>query len=60
MISLEAHHGTKIPAINREDIMVYEGHDRDKVTGMVPLVGEHAGLELFRLIDDASNSSLDN
>ena len=60
VLTVEAHHGTNIPVINREDVMVYEGHDRDKVTDMVPLVGDHAGLELFILIDDASNSSLDN
>jgi hypothetical protein len=60
VLTVEANHGTNIPVINREDVMVYEGHDRDKVTDMVPLVGDHAGLELFLLIDDASNSSLDN
>jgi hypothetical protein len=42
------------------DVMVYEGHDRDQVIDTVPLVGDHAGLELFLLIDDASNSSLDS
>jgi hypothetical protein len=40
--------------------MVYEGRDRDQVTDWVPLVGDHAGLQLFVLIDDASNSSLDS
>ena len=60
VITVEAHHGTNIPVINREDVMVYEGHDRDKVIDMVPLAGDHAGLELFLLVDDASNSSLDS
>lgn len=60
VITVEARHGTSIPVINREDVMVYEGHDRDQVTDVVPLVGDHAGLVLFILIDDASNSSLDN
>lgn len=59
VVTVEAHHGTNIPVINREDVMVYEGRDRDKVTDWVPLVGDHAGLELFVLIDDASNSSVD-
>src|SRR5713226_4658293 len=58
VVTVEAHHGTNIPAINREDVMVYQGHDRDKVTDWVPLQGDHAGLELFVLIDDASNTSL--
>ncbi|HEV2730116.1 MAG TPA: hypothetical protein VGV15_08790 [Terriglobales bacterium] len=60
VITVEAHHGTNIPVINTGDVMVYEGHDRDQVTDMVPLVGDHAGLELFLLIDDAANSSLDS
>jgi hypothetical protein len=60
VVTVEAHHGTNIPVINREDVMVYEGHDRDQVTDWVPLVGDHAGLQLFILIDDASNSSLDS
>ncbi len=60
VVTVEAHHGTNIPVINRQDVMVYEGHDRDQVTDWVPLVGDHAGLELFVLIDDGSNSSLDS
>src|SRR6266851_5851463 len=32
VVTVEAHHGTNIPAINREDVMVYQGHDRDQVT----------------------------
>jgi len=60
VITVEAHHGTDMPAISPGDVMVYEGHDRDQVTDTVPLVGDHAGLELFLLIDDAANSSLDS
>ena len=58
VVTVEARHGSNIPVINREDAMVYEGHDRDRVTDWVPLMGSHAGLELFLLIDDSSNSSL--
>jgi hypothetical protein len=58
VVTLEARHGSNVPDIAREDVMVYEGRDRDKVTGWVPLQGEHAGLELFVLLDDASNLSL--
>ncbi len=32
VVTVEAHHGTNTPAINREDVMVYQGHDRDQVT----------------------------
>jgi len=60
VVTVETHHGTNIPAINREDVMVYQGHDRDRVTDWLPLQEDHAGLELFLLIDDASNTSLDS
>jgi hypothetical protein len=60
VVTVEAHHGMNIPAIYREDVMVYEGHERDQVTDWVPLVDDHAELQLFILIDDVSNSSLDS
>jgi hypothetical protein len=58
VVTVEARHGTDVPVLQREDVMVYQGHDRDKVTDWVPLQGDHAGLELFVLIDDASDTSL--
>jgi len=60
VVTVEAHHGTNIPVINREDVAVYEGHDRDQVTDWLPLQGDHAGLEFFLLIDDAANNSLNS
>lgn len=56
--TVEARHGSNIPVITRDDVMVYQGRDRDKVTGWLPLQGDHAGLELFILLDDSSNVSL--
>jgi hypothetical protein len=58
LVTVEAMHGSDVPVINREDVMVHEGHDRDKVTGWVPVQGDHAGLELMLLIDDLSDVSL--
>ncbi len=58
VVTVEAKHGANVPEINREDVMVHEGRDRDKVTDWVPLQGDHAGLEFFVLIDDASATSL--
>src|SRR5579862_6052239 len=58
IVTAEARHGTDVPVISREDAMVFEGRDRDKVTDFLPLQGDHASLELFILIDDASNTSL--
>jgi hypothetical protein len=58
LVTVEARHGSNVPDISREDVMVYEGRDRDKVTAWVPLQGDHAGLQLFVLLDDSSNVSL--
>ena len=30
VITVGAHHGKLVPVINPEDVMVYEGHDRDR------------------------------
>src|SRR5260370_19370270 len=58
VVTVEPRDGYNVPVINREDVMVYQGHDRAKVTDWLPLQGEHAGLQLFILIDDAANTSL--
>lgn len=58
VVTVEPHHGHDVPPINREDVMVYEGKERDQVTDWVPAQGEHAALELFILLDDGSNASL--
>ena len=58
VVTAETPHGSSLPLIHREDVMVYEGRDRDKVTDWIPAQGGRAGLELFILIDDSSNTSL--
>src|SRR5260370_21011790 len=58
VVTVEPRHGSNVPVIQREDVMVYQGHDRAKATDWLPLQGEHAGLQLFFLIDDAANTSL--
>jgi len=58
VVTVEAHHGSDVPALDAKDVMVHEGKDRDQVTGWVPAQGEHAGLELFILLDDSSSQSL--
>jgi hypothetical protein len=60
VVTAEPHHGSDVPLIHREDVMVYEGKDRDTVTDWIPAQGDQAGLELFILLDDGSNSSLGN
>jgi hypothetical protein len=58
VVTAEAKHGNTAPVINRDDVMVYEGHQRDRVVDWVPAQGDHAALQLFILIDDSSSSSL--
>ncbi len=57
VVTVEAHKGSS-PVINREDVMVYQGKDRDQVVDWVPAQEDHAALEFFILIDDSSNSTL--
>ena len=47
IVTVEPHHGSDVPVVNREDVMVYEGKDRDKVTEWIPAQGDHADLEFF-------------
>ena len=58
VVSVEAKHGKDIPVVNREDVRVFEGRNRLQVTDWIPLQGDQSSLELFVLIDDASNTSL--
>jgi hypothetical protein len=58
LVTVEPRHGSNVPVINREDVMVFEGHDRDTVTEWTPAQGDRAALELFILLDDGSNASL--
>jgi len=58
VVTVEARKGAETPVINREDVMVHEGHDRDGVIDWVPAQGEYASLELMILLDDGSNTTL--
>ena len=58
VVTVEARKGQEIPIINREDVMVHEGRDRDAVTDWIPATGEHAALELFILLDDGADVTL--
>ena len=57
IVTVEARHGSEPPVIHREDVMVYEGRDRDQVTDWIPLQGGTAALQLFVLIDDAADTT---
>jgi hypothetical protein len=58
VVTVEPHHGSDVPTVNREDVMVHEGKDRDRVTEWIPAQGENGALEFFILLDDGSDSSL--
>src|ERR1700738_2069942 len=58
VVTAEARHGAQVPDLRREDVSVYLGRTRTQVADWVPLRGEHAGLELFLLLDDAYDISL--
>lgn len=48
----------RMPEVNREDVIVKQGNRRLNVTGWTPARGDRAGLQLFILIDDASDTSV--
>jgi len=58
IVTVEPRKGSEVPVVNREDVMVYEGKNRDQVTEWIPAQGDHAGLEFFVLIDDGSSTAL--
>ena len=47
-----------MPDVGLQDVMVKQGKERMRVTSWQRAGGEGAGLDLFILIDDASDSSL--
>jgi hypothetical protein len=58
IVSAEARRGSTVPAIQREDMRVYQGTNRLQVMDWVPLRGDKAGLELYILIDDSTDASI--
>ena len=58
LVTVEPKHGSNVPDIKRDDVMVYQGKDRDQVTDWTPAQGDRGALELFILIDDEANTSL--
>jgi hypothetical protein len=48
----------RMPQINPKDVVVKQGKNRLPVVEWVPAQGDRAGLDLFILLDDASDASL--
>lgn len=55
-VSVETKHGKDFPVIYLEDVRVFQGKDRLKVTQWVPAEGDGAGLELMVVVDDACDT----
>jgi len=58
VVTAEGKKGKEPPALHAEDVMVYQGKDRDKVTEWTSLRG--APQQLFILVDDALDTSIGN
>ena len=58
IVSVEAKHGKEVPSISREDVVVLQEGDRVQVKDWVPLQADPAGVELFVLIDDSTDTTL--
>ncbi|HSR08301.1 MAG TPA: hypothetical protein VLM42_14200 [Bryobacteraceae bacterium] len=58
VVTVEAPDGKDLPAPRREDLTVFEGKDRARVTEWIVPEGDRAGLELYVLVDDAVSSSV--
>lgn len=57
-VTASVDNGKRTPGIQKEDVVVKKGQERLQVAEWVAARGDRAGLELFILIDDASDSSL--
>ena len=58
VVTVEARKGTAIPEIGRENVIVYQGSLRAKVTDWVPFLGgPQASLELIIMMDDSPKTS---
>ena len=58
IVSVEAKHGKEVPTIHKEDVMVSHDRDRLQTTDWVPCQSQQAGVELFVLVDDATDTEL--
>ena len=58
LVSVEAKHDKEIPTIHRQDVRVLQGNKRLQVTDWVPMQGDRANLELFVVLDDASDAAI--
>jgi hypothetical protein len=58
VVTVEAHRGPDVPEIRKEDVQVYQGHERRQVADWTPLREETGALQLFILLDDSSHTNV--
>jgi len=58
IVSVEAKHGKEVPSVSPEDVVVFQEGNRVQVKDWVPLQADPAGVELFLLIDDSTDTTL--
>jgi hypothetical protein len=58
VVTAVASKGSEVPPISRDDVMVREGKDRDRVLDWVSATGGQAGLEFFVMIDDSAGENV--
>jgi hypothetical protein len=58
VITVEPKRGKTPPSIEQQDVTVSEGNDKRPLTGLLPLQGEHADMQLLVLMDDSASSSI--
>ena len=59
LVTAEARRGGEPPDLTPNDIQVFEGKDQAPVAELLPIRGEHAGLDLLILLDDGSGWRID-
>lgn len=57
IVTAEARRGKTIPALQPQDVQVFQNKNKRPVTELLPLNGDHAQLQLLLLIDDSAQSS---
>jgi len=55
VVTMGHHYGNEPPLLTANDLIVMQNHQPLTITGLTPLRGERAGLELFILVDNCSS-----
>ena len=58
VVTVEARHGAEVPQVTQDDVLVYQGRVRDRVTEWTPFEGDRARLELYIALDEATSPTV--